>query len=111
MPWVIERVPQVGEQVTGARQRAALREQLAEQLAVQALDVLGLLVGELPPELARHRAREQPAAHADAAVDPPAVDRHVALGQRSLPGEHVAVDGVDERAVEVEDQGRHRAGR
>jgi len=37
-------------------------------------------------------------------VDPPAIDRQRYLGERALPGEHVRVDGVDERAVEIEDE-------
>src|SRR5437773_1214135 len=37
-------------------------------------------------------------------MDPPAVDRKPYLGECALPGEHVRIDGVDERAVEIEDQ-------
>jgi hypothetical protein len=98
---------QLPEQVASARQRATPRQQLAEDLAVTGLDRAGLILGDRAPEFARDGAREEPAAHADAAVDAPAVDRHVALRERSLPSEHVGVDGVDERAVEVEDQRGH----
>jgi hypothetical protein len=37
-------------------------------------------------------------------VDPPAVDGEPGLGKRALPGEDVRIDGVYERAVQVEDQ-------
>ena len=99
---------EVGEQVACARQRPAVGQQLAEQLAVEVLDLLGLGVRQLAADLARDRAREQAAAHPDPAVDAPPVDRHVEPGERPLPREDVRVDGVDERAVEVEDQRRHR---
>jgi hypothetical protein len=33
--------------------------------------------------------------------------REAGLGERALPGEDVRTDGVDERAVEVEDQCVH----
>src|SRR5439155_20593450 len=81
--------------------------QLAEELAVPALDRLRLGLAQRPPHLAPDRADEEPAAHADAAVDLPAVDRHPGLVERPLPREHVRVDGVGERAVEVEDQRLH----
>jgi hypothetical protein len=42
-------------------------------------------------------------------MDPPAVDRMAAFEQRPLPGEDMGVDGVDEGAIEVEDQGAHLA--
>ena len=96
--------PQVGEQLAPAGQRARVRQQLAVELAVAGLHRLRLVGGQLAPQLAPDRAREQAAAHADAPVHAPAVDRHVALGEHALPGEHVRVDGVDERAVEIEDQ-------
>ena len=101
---------QLREDLLGAGQRAALveREQLAEQAVVDLLQLGRLLVAELVADLAADRAREQPAAHPDLAVDAPAVDRHPGLVQGLLPGEDVGVDGVDEGAVEVEDQRRHQ---
>ena len=95
---------QVREQLHGAGQRTTLGQELAEQLAVAALDLLDLLVAQGPAQLARHRPREEAAAHADAPMDAPALERQPRLGQRPLPGEDVGVDGVDQRAVEVEDQ-------
>src|SRR5215204_5736191 len=71
------------------------------------LNRLCLVGSQGPAELASDRAREQAAAHADAAMDLPALDRHFHLSERSLPGKDVRVDGVNERAVEVEDERAH----
>ena len=90
------------EQLHGAGQRPPLRQQLAEQDAVTLLDRLCLLVGQWTAGLAGDGSREQAAAHPDAPVDAPALDREADLGQGALPGEHVGVDGVDERPVEIE---------
>src|SRR5216684_266594 len=97
------------EQGDGAGQRPALGQELPEQLAVPALQRLRLIRREIVADLARHRAGEQAAAHAHAPVDPPAVDGHARLVERLLPGEDVGVDGVDQGAVEVEDERPHRA--
>ena len=53
------------------------------------------------------RAGEQTAAHPDASMDPPAIDRMAAFEQRPLPGEDMGVDRVDEGPVEIEDEGAH----
>lgn len=95
------------EQLHGARQRPAARQQRPEDLAVAVLQEPRLLRGELVPHLARHGAGEEPPAHADPAVDPPPVDGHAGLFQGELPGEDVGVHGVDQRSVEVEDEGAH----
>src|SRR5262249_44223625 len=97
----------VGEQLRGAGKRAAVREESAEVGAVPLLDRLLLLRRQRPADLTRDRAGEEAAAHADPPVDPPAVDRHPDLVERQLPGKDVRVDGVDERAVEVEDERGH----
>ena len=94
-----------------AGQRAALlgRQQLAEQAVVDVLQLARLLVGEVVADLAADRAREQPAAHPDLAVDAPAVDCQTVFLEGLLPCEDVRVDGVHEGSVEVEDQCRHQA--
>ena len=63
---------------------------------------------ELASGLAQQRAREQAAAHADAAVDAPHRELDAGLLQRLVPRQHVLIDAVDQRAVEIEDQGRCR---
>ena len=59
--------------------------------------------------LANKLVGEQAAAHADLAMDAP--DGKVdPLGvQRLLPGEHVLIDAVDQRAVEIEEEHRFDA--
>jgi len=100
--------PQLGEELHGLGQRSPFRQQLAEQLAVAGLYRLDLVVGERPPQLARDGAGEEPAAHADPPMNPPAVDRQPGLGERALPRKDVGVDRVYQRAVEIEDQRGHR---
>src|SRR5581483_1248830 len=57
---------------------------------------------DLPPGLAEQRVGEQAAAHADLAVDPPDRELDPRLVQGLPPSQHVLVDAVDERPVEVE---------
>ena len=95
------------QQLDRAGQRPALGEQVAVELAVPALDFLDVGVFEGPTQLAREGAGEEAAAHADPAMDAPALDRHPGLRQGALPGEDVGIDRVDEGSVEVEDQGAH----
>ena len=105
MPWTMP-ARAAGRRAARPRPAAARRSGSSSRKirAVARLDRLRLLSRELPPHLARDRAREQPAAHPDPAVDPPAVDRHPLLRERPLPREHMRVDRVDERSVEIEDQ-------
>jgi hypothetical protein len=100
---------QARQDLDGAGERPPHRQDLAEDLAVAALESLCLSLGQVAPDLARDRAGEQPTAHPDPSMDPPAVDRMAAFEQRPLPGEDMGVDGVDEGAIEVEDQGAHLA--
>jgi hypothetical protein len=65
----------------------------------------GLLV-ELLSELTPQRGHEQAAAHADAAVDLPDGERDADPLERLAPGDHVLVDAVDQRPVEVEQERR-----
>ena len=102
------RFAQAAEQRDCAGQRSPIGKQLAEQLAVPALQGLGLRRRQVVADLARHRAGEQAPAHPDAAVDAPAVDRHAGFVERLLPGEDVGVDRVDQRSVEIEDERPHR---
>jgi hypothetical protein len=60
------------------------------------------------PELSRHRSREQTAAHSNLSVDAPSLDLHPLLHERLLPSEDVSVDGVHQRAIQIENQGLHR---
>ena len=98
---------QGAQQFDGPGQGAAFGQELPEQFAV-ALQENFLLCGiDLAPEFACGRARSQAAAHADAPMDAPSIDREAAFRERPLPGEHVRVNRVDQRAVEIEDQRLH----
>src|SRR5438477_5215218 len=68
------------------------------------LDPAGVDVVQWSSDLARDRTGEETAAHADAAVDLPAIDGQPRLRQRPLPREDVRVHRVNERPVEIEDQ-------
>ena len=76
-------------EVTEQRHRpgewASLRQDLPENIAVALLEEARLFDSERAPDLTRHRPREEPAAHPDAPMNPPAVDRHTRLGERELP--------------------------
>ena len=63
------------------------------------------------PVSRQQRVDEQAAAHADAAVDRPDRQLDADACERLAPGEDVLVDAVDQRAVEVEQEGRVLAGR
>ena len=65
---------------------------------------LGQLFVQADPGLTAERVDEQPAAHADPAVDPPYRQLEAAGGQRLLPGDHMLIHRVDESAVQVEQQ-------
>ena len=67
--------PQVGEQLDRSGERTSFRQDLAVDLAVAALDRLDLGRRKGSTDLARRGAGEEPAAHPDPTVDPPAVDR------------------------------------
>ena len=61
---------------------------------------------ELFPRFAQQRVDEQPAAHADPAVDPPDRELHPRLAEHLVPGKHMLVHAIDERSVEIEEQRR-----
>jgi hypothetical protein len=52
--------------------------------------------------LAQQHAAEQAAAHPDLAMDAPNREVDPLRCQRFAPGQHVLIDGVDQRAVEIE---------
>ena len=59
---------------------------------------------ELDAGLSRELVGEQAAAHADLAMDAPDREFEPLRVERLFPGEHVLVDAVDQRAVEVEQE-------
>jgi len=74
---------------------------------VASLQLFGVRRVDLPSQLASGGARKESAAHADAPVDAPAVDRQAALRKRALPGKDMCVHGVNQGAVQIEDHRAH----
>jgi hypothetical protein len=72
---------------------------------VQPLQPLDPLLIEIEAGFAQQHVGEQSAAHADLAMNPP--DRHgdPFCLERFAPCQHVLIDAVDERPVEIEDEG------
>nr|WP_241510357.1 hypothetical protein [Burkholderia seminalis] len=70
------------------------------------LDTLGVDVAR---RLAQQLVQEQAAAHPDLAVDAPYRQLDPLRIERFLPREHVLIDAVDERAVEIEQKRRFNA--
>src|SRR4029077_630883 len=97
-------VAQIAKQLDRAGERTAIGEERPEELAVSGLDALRFIVGQRPSRLPRNRPSEEPAAHSDTPVDLPTVDCQSRFSERPLPGEDVAVDRIDERPVEIEDE-------
>ena len=60
------------------------------------------------PGLPQQRGHEQPAAHPDPPVDPPHRQVDADPRQRRAPRDDVLVDAVDQRPVQVEEEGRGR---
>ena len=90
------------------RQRAHLADATPVRLGVPVLHAHEQGLVQRASGLAQQRAREQAAAHADAPVDAPHRELDTSLLQRLVPRQHVLIDAVDQRAVEIEDQGRCR---
>ncbi len=74
---------------------------------MSSLESFHFTLGDGAAQLSSNGTSEQPAAHPDPPVNPPAIDCHACFGQRPLPGEDVGVDRIDEGAVEIEDQRGH----
>src|SRR5690242_20201708 len=72
---------------------------------MNALQALGLFSRDAVPGLSEKSINEEPSAHPDLAVN--ASDRQVnaARLQGFAPREHVLIDAVNKRAVQIEDEG------
>ena len=102
-----QRVPasrQRREQFARARQRTHLRAQPLVRLRMRATQPFDAIRADLAVRLAQQLIGEQAAAHADLAMDAPHRQLDAFVVERFLPREHVLVDAVDERAVEVEQE-------
>jgi hypothetical protein len=98
------------EQAARAGQCAHLADPRPVRLGVPLLQAQQQRFVQRASGLAQQRPREQAAAHADAPVDAPDRELDPGLLQRLVPREHVLVDAVDQRAVEIEDQSRRAHG-
>src|SRR3546814_7449553 len=58
-----------------------------------------------PVDLAQQLIGEQPAAHPDLAMDAQDRERDIRRSQRLVPREHVLIHAVDQRPVEIEEEG------
>src|SRR5436309_490982 len=93
---------QVDDQVPGARERRDLADQPRVLGAARFADRL------LVDVLARQGRDQLVAAHADVAVDAPDREHDSVLPEGAIPGDRVVVVRVDERAVDVQQDGpRH----
>src|SRR6267143_4864749 len=100
-------VTEPAQQVDRAGEWPALRQELAEELAMAGLDAARKIVIEGLSDLACDRTCEKAAAHPDATVDLPPIDRETGLRERTLPREDVRVHCVNERSVEIENERTH----
>ncbi len=103
MLWGILASRRAPEHFDGGRQRPWVRHDLLEEFAVPAVNGLYLLRRQLATGLALGEADNETPARPDVAVEPVTGHAHTHLAEGALPGEHVGVDGIDERAVQVED--------
>src|SRR5437879_1770113 len=90
------------EQVDGPGQRPHPVRELRVGPLVILLHGLELGGRQAVAELAGERVHEQPAAHPDTAVDAPDGQRDPRALERGVPGDHVVVNAVDERPIEIE---------
>src|SRR5262245_39899437 len=67
----------------------------------------GFFRADLSAQFASSRTREEPAAHSNPAMDPPAIDRQPCFSQSALPGENVSIDSVDQCAIKIKDERSH----
>jgi len=73
---------------------------------MQFLQALCFLLAYRPSRFAGEGAHDQPSAHADEAVNAPVGKLDPALLQRFPPGEHVLINAVHQRSIQIEDEYR-----
>ncbi len=92
------------EEFAGAGQRHHARREAAIGLCVKTTEPVDTIRVHVEAGLAEQLMGEEAAAHPDLAMNAPDRQRDALRVERFLPGEHVLVDAVDERAVEVEQE-------
>jgi len=93
---------EMGEQRLRARQRTNARRAPAIGFGMPPAQPFPALRGDVEPGFAQQNVGEQTPAHADLAVDAPDRQRDPLLLQRLLPGQHMIIHTVHQRAVEIE---------
>ena len=96
------RVGQMRDELASAGQRADRPRAPAVGLRMHATQTLAARGVDLVAALAQEDVRHQATAHADLAMDAPDRERDAFAFERFLPGEHMLIDAVDERAIEIE---------
>ena len=96
------RFRQVRQQLFGAWKRPHLRGHPRVCRAVQFLQALRFVTGDVPASLPQQCVYEQAAAHANPPVDSPYRQADAAQFQRFPPGQHMLVNAIDQGAVKVE---------
>ena len=96
---------QIRQQLRRARQWPHLRRVLLKRFAVYLVYSLSLFGRNLSPDLTSQSVHEESAAHADLAVNAPNGEMNPAGLERLTPREHVLIDAIDQRSVEIEKKG------
>src|SRR6266478_1142368 len=93
-------------EVLRARQWTHVAQLRGKQSRVRLLELGRVFLAQLMPGLTRQTIGQESTAHPDAPVDAP--DRQLDAGQleRLVPRDGVLIDAVNERAVQVEEEGR-----
>src|SRR5262245_5849505 len=94
------------QQLLRSRKGSDLRHHPLVFPAVMFLDALDDLGGDLCSDLAQDRLGDESAAHADSPMDLPGRSLEPFPAHGVAPGNRVLVGAVDERAVEIEEEGR-----
>jgi hypothetical protein len=101
-------ISQSAQELHSSGQGSALWQELAKQLPMPLLQSLRLIRCDFAADLFGHSASEQAPTHSDAPVNAPPIDGQSGFRQRSLPGEDVGINGINESSIEIENQRRHR---
>jgi hypothetical protein len=90
------------QQLSSARQRPNLGRAARVDIGVSTLQLLDKPGADLGSGLAKQRVDQQSATHADPAMNSPDGEPDPHLLKGFTPCQHVLVDAVDERPVEIE---------
>src|ERR1700722_19610038 len=98
------------EQVPGSRKRSHLSRMTGVGCGMRSLKLLCLLRGYRAPGLSQQRVDQQAPAHADAAMNSPNGERNATGLQSFPPCQHMLVNTVHQRTVQIKEKSRRAAG-